>query len=99
MPVKVRIYGQEATFSQGCWACEDDSLLALLDALADPRARTPEQERAHALYAAGRYGGTVATAEGWEEAPHPAPELRLADFAPAAAPEQAGWLSFLRRRR
>lgn len=99
MPVKVRIYGQEATFSQGCWACEDDSLLALLQALADPRACAPEQERAHALYAAGRYGGMIASADGWEEAPHPAPELRLADFVPPTAPQQAGWLGFLRRRR
>lgn len=99
MPVRIRIYGQEATFSQGCWTCDDDSLQAMLEALADPRALTPEQEIAHAWYAAGRFGGLVATEQGWEVAPHPEAELHLADFAPTQQPGRAGWLSFLRRRK
>ncbi|MFD1730880.1 hypothetical protein ACFSC4_06970 [Deinococcus malanensis] len=56
MPVRIRIYGKEAEFSQGCWSCDDDSLLAMLEALADPRARTEQEEREHAIYAAGRLG-------------------------------------------
>jgi hypothetical protein len=99
MPVKIRIYGKEAVFTRGCWTCEDESLLAMLESLADPRAVTEAEEHAHALYAAGRYGGVIAVGEGWEAAPHPAPEIRLEDFAPARQPERAGWLSFLRRRK
>lgn len=99
MPVRIRIYGHEATFARGCWTCEDDALQAMLEALVDPRALTAEQERAHALYAAGRYGGLILTPQGWEPAPLPAPEIRLEDFAPARHPERAGWLSFLRKRR
>ena len=38
MPVRIRIYGHEASFSQGCWTCEDDALQAMLEALVDPRA-------------------------------------------------------------
>ena len=60
---------------------------------------TAEQERAHAIYAAGRYGGLILTPQGWEAVPLAAPEIRLADFAPARHPERAGWLSFLRKRR
>lgn len=99
MPVRIRIYGHEAIFSRGCWTCDDDSLQAMLEALADPRAVTPEQEHAHALYAAGRFGGLIATESGWEAAPHPEAEIRLEDVAPLRHPERAGWLSFLRRRR
>lgn len=99
MPARIRIYGQEATFSQGHWRCDDDSLQAMLEALADPRATSEEQERDHARYAAGRFGGLVATAHGWEPAPHPEAEIKLGDFAPARQPEQAGWLSFLRKRK
>jgi len=99
MPVRIRIYGHEATFARGCWTCEDDALQAMLEALADPRAVTDEQERAHAVYAAGRYGGLIATSHGWEAAAHPEAEIKLTDFAPARHPERAGWLSFLRKRR
>lgn len=99
MPVKIRIYGIEASFSRGCWACEDESLRSMLQAMADPRACTPEEEYHHALYAAGRYGGMIAVDECWQTAPHPGPEISLEDMAPAAAPEKAGWLNFLRRRR
>ncbi|AXG98021.1 hypothetical protein [Deinococcus wulumuqiensis] len=99
MPVRIRIYGIEASFSQGCWDCEDDSLRSMLEAMADPRARTPEEEHRHALYAAGRYGGLIAVGEEWQTAPHPDPEMALGDMAPAAAPQKAGWLNFLRKRR
>ncbi len=84
MPVRIRIYGIEASFSQGCWDCEDDSLRSMLEAMADPRARTPEEEHRHALYAAGRYGGLIAVGEEWQTAPHPDPEMALGDMAPAA---------------
>lgn len=80
MAVKIRIYGKEATFSQGVWHCEDTSLEAMLEALSDPRATSSEQEYKHALYAAGRYGGLIATDNGWEAAPLPAPEIRMEDF-------------------
>ncbi|MFC4637340.1 hypothetical protein [Deinococcus hohokamensis] len=102
MPVRIRIYGKEAEFSQGCWTCDDDSLLALLEALADPRARTEAEEREHATYAAGRLGGLVATAYGWEAAPMPAPEITLEDVMPGASKREAksgGLLGLLRRRR
>ncbi|EYB68452.1 hypothetical protein DEIPH_ctg023orf0042 [Deinococcus phoenicis] len=99
MPVSIRIYGQEATFSQGHWACDDDSLQAMLEALADPRAISEEAEQEHARYAAGRFGGLIATPGGWEAAPHPDAEIHMTDFAPARQPERAGWLSFLRRRK
>lgn len=99
MPARIRLYGQEATFSQGRWACADESLQAMLQSLADPRALTPEAEMQHARYAAGRYGGLIATDLGWESAPMPEPEIKLSDFAPADRPERAGWLSFLRKRK
>ncbi|WP_221088137.1 hypothetical protein [Deinococcus aquaedulcis] len=99
MSARIRVYGKEAVFTQGQWACDDESLQAMLQALADPRAMTEEQEREHALYAAGRFGGLIATAYGWEAAPHPEAEIRMEDFAPARAPERAGWLSFLRKKR
>ncbi|WP_216321655.1 hypothetical protein [Deinococcus aestuarii] len=100
MPVRIRIYGKEATFSRGCWSCEDDTLQAMLEALADPRALTQEQERTHALYAAGRFGGMIASEAGdWAPAPHPEAEIKITDFAPAQQPERAGWLSFLRKKR
>lgn len=99
MPVRIRIYGQEATFSRGCWTCDDDSLQAMLEALADPRALSEEAERTHALYAAGRFGGHILSGEVWEPAPHPEAEIRITDFAPARQPERAGWLSFMRRRK
>lgn len=98
MPVIIRIYGKEATFSQGCWDCEDESIRALLQALADPRAHTPEDEEKHGLYAAGRYGGLILLRGEWQSAPHPEPEIRMEDIAPAGRPEKAGWLSFLRKR-
>ena len=74
------------------------------------RANWPEEEVRHARYAAGRYGGVIATDFGWEAAPLPEPEIRMEDFAPAprpapsqrAAPAQrsapGGWLGFLRKR-
>ncbi|MEF2278802.1 hypothetical protein V3W47_10875 [Deinococcus sp. YIM 134068] len=100
MPARIRIYGKEATFARGQWTCEDDALQAMLEALADPRALTAEQEHAHALYAAGRFGGLIATDAGdWTPAPHPEAEIKLEDFAPARQPERAGWLSFLRKKR
>lgn len=104
MPVRIRIYGQEAEFSQGCWSCDDDSLLALLEALADPRARTEQEEREHAVYAAGRLGGLIATPYGWEAAPMPAPEITLGDVMPGPVPRDSGrsgggLLGLLRRRR
>lgn len=99
MPVRIRIYGQEATFAAGHWSCDDDSLQAMLEALADPRALTPEQERDHAWYAAGRFGGLVATEGGWEAAPHPEAEIRLQDLAPGGRPERVSWLSLLKRKR
>ena len=99
MTARIRVYGKEATFTQGHWACDDESLQAMLQSLADPRAVTEEQERTHALYAAGRLGGLISTEYGWEAAPHPEAEIRMEDFAPARQPERAGWLSFLRRRK
>lgn len=99
MPVRIRIYGQEASFSRGCWTCEDDGLQAMLEALADPRALTEDQEHAHALYAAGRYGGSVFISGTWETAPHPEAEIKISDIAPQGRPERAGWLTFLRKRR
>ena len=82
MSARIRIYGKEATFTQGHWKCDDPSLEAMLQALADPRALTPEQEQEHAMYAAGRYGGWIATSLGWEAAPHPEAEIKLEDFQP-----------------
>ncbi|WP_291428695.1 hypothetical protein [Deinococcus sp.] len=99
MSARIRVYGKEAVFTQGAWHCDDESLQAMLQALADPRAMTADQERRHALYAAGRFGGLIASEYGWEAAPHPEAEMKLEDFAPARQPERAGWLSFLRRRR
>ncbi|THF86261.1 hypothetical protein E7T09_13735 [Deinococcus sp. KSM4-11] len=90
MSARIRIYGQEAVFSQGQWTCADESLQAMLEALADPRAMTEEQEREHALYAAGRYGGLIATNLGWEAAPHPEAEIKLEDFQPRREPKKAG---------
>lgn len=99
MPARIRIFGQEATFSQGYWVCEDQSLQAMLQALADPRALTPEEEHQHALYAAGRYGGLIAQPHGWEAAPLPAPEIRAEDLLPHAKAKSGGLLGFLRRRK
>ena len=99
MSARIRIYGQEAVFTQGLWACDDESLQAMLQALADPRALSEAAEQEHALYAAGRFGGLIATALGWEAAPHPEAEIKLEDFAPARNPERAGWLSFMRKRK
>ncbi|MPY66767.1 hypothetical protein F8S09_08695 [Deinococcus sp. SDU3-2] len=99
MPARIRIYGQEATFTQGCWACDDETLQAMLQALADPRATSHEAELKHARYAAGRFGGLVAVGDLWEAAPLPEPEIRMEDIAPAGRPQAAGWLSFLRKRR
>lgn len=98
MPVRVRIYGQEAVFQQGCWVCEDESLGAMLEALTDPRAMTPEEEERYAVYCAGRYGGQIYRGQVWEAAPYPEPEIRIEDIAPRGRPEKAGWLSFLKRR-
>ncbi|RJF71468.1 hypothetical protein D3875_07700 [Deinococcus cavernae] len=98
MPVRIRIYGKEAIFTQGCWVCEDESLQAMLQALADPRAVTPEQEHQHALYAAGRYGGLIALPHGWEAAPLPAPEIRMEDLLPPKE-KGGGLLGFLRRKK
>lgn len=99
MPARIRIYGQEATFAQGCWACADETLQAMLQALADPRATSLEAELRHARYAAGRFGGQIAVGDGWEAAPLPEPEIRMEDIAPPGRPQAAGWLSFLRKRR
>jgi hypothetical protein len=99
MPARIRIYGHEAVFTGGHWNCPDDSLQAMLEALADPRALDEQAEREHALYCAGKFGGLVHTPYGWEAAAHPEPEIRLEDFAPAHKPERAGWLSFMRKRK
>jgi hypothetical protein len=99
MPVRIRIYGTEASFSQGCWDCADDSLQAMLQSMADPRALSPQAEEEHAVYCAGRYGGLVYRAGAWQAVAHPEPEIRLSDFAPPQAPERAGWLSFMRKKR
>lgn len=99
MPARIRIYGHEAVFAAGHWSCPDDSLQAMLEALADPRALDDQAERQHALYCAGKFGGLVHTQYGWEAAAHPEPEIRLEDFAPQHKPERAGWLSFMRKRR
>ncbi len=103
MPARIRIYGKEAIFTQGQWHCEDESLQAMLQAFADPRAITPEAEEEHALYAAGRYGGLVATSYGWEAAPHPEAEIKIEDFQPDKKPKQpkaaGGFLSSLLRRK
>lgn len=88
MPVRIRIYGQEASFALGQWTCEDESIQAMLQALADPRAQTPEAEQEHALYAAGRFGGLISTPHGWEAAPHPEAEIRMEDFQPARTPRK-----------
>ena len=82
MPARIRIYGHEAIFEAGHWTCPDDSLQAMLEALADPRAHTPQAEREHALYCAGRFGGLIHGELGWESAPHPEAEIKLEDFAP-----------------
>ncbi|MFD2610189.1 hypothetical protein ACFSR9_12170 [Deinococcus taklimakanensis] len=107
MPVKIQVYGKIAVFTRGCWACDDDVLLAMLEALVDPRAQTEAQEQEHALYAAGRLGGLIATPLGWEVAPHPDAEIRLEDFQPSRKPaprsgsarSAGGLLGLLRRRR
>jgi hypothetical protein len=83
VPVRIQVYGVMAEFRAGVWSCEDDSLRAMLEALVDPRACTPDEERAHALYAAGRLGGMIAGPLGWELAPHPEAEIRMEDLQPA----------------
>ena len=101
MPVRIRIYGQEATFSQGRWACEDESLAAMLEALSDPRAMTADEEERHALYAAGRYGGAVFRLDTWEAAPLPEPEVFFGEVAPKKPPAPgaaSGFLGLFRRR-
>lgn len=82
MPVRIRIYGKEAIFNQGQWACDDESLEAMLQALSDPRAMTAEEEEKYALYAAGRYGGLIFRPHGWEAAPLPEAEIKMEDFQP-----------------
>ena len=97
MSAKIRIYGQEATFCAGCWTCDDDALLAMLQSLVDPRdPHTQEVEQAHALYAAGRFGGAVLLEGGWLPADHPAPDLTLADIGRRG--QKAGWLPWLKKR-
>ena len=98
MPARIRIYGKEATFTQGRWTCADESLQAMLQALADPRATTPDEEHRHALYAAGRYGGLIHEIHGWVVAPLPAPEIRMEDLLPGKK-EGGGLLGFLRRKK
>ncbi|WP_293913492.1 hypothetical protein [Deinococcus sp.] len=102
MAVTIRLFGKEAQFSTGHWQCEDDGVLAMLDALADPRARTPDAESEHALYCAGRFGGAVWAQGEWRAAALPEPELTVEDFAMRATPRQergtGGWLSWARRK-
>lgn len=89
-------------FSEGCWTCDDDVLQAMLQALVDPRApSTPEAERSHALYAAGRYGGLVLLEHGWVKADMPPPEITMEDIV-GKRPEdraKAGWLSWMKRKK
>jgi hypothetical protein len=100
MPAKIRIYGKEATFAQGHWTCDDDSLQAMLQSMVDPRASASQAaEDEHAVYAAGRFGGLILTELGWQPAAHPEPEIRLEDFAPRKNPERAGWLSWMKKKR
>ena len=100
MPVIIRIYGKEAQFSQGCWSCDDDGLLAMLEALADPRARTPEAEHEHALYCAGRFGGMIWDNESWQMAALPEPELKVEDYVPPGPrQERSGWFPWNRKKR
>jgi hypothetical protein len=70
----------------------------MLQSMVDPRVvHSPETERTHALYAAGRFGGLILTETGWTPAPHPEPEIRLEDFTGGKPKEKAGgWLSWLR---
>ncbi|GAA5501852.1 hypothetical protein Dxin01_01591 [Deinococcus xinjiangensis] len=102
MPVRIRIYGKEAIFNQGLWACDDESLEAMLQALADPRAMTAEEEEKYALYCAGRYGGLIYRSHGWEAAPHPEAEIKMEDFQPqkkAPNPNSGGGLFGMFRRK
>ncbi|AZI41510.1 hypothetical protein EHF33_01015 [Deinococcus psychrotolerans] len=100
MPVTIRIFGQEAQFHQGQWHCEDDGVLAMLDALADPRAQTPNAEEEHAFYCAGRFGGSVWVGSEWKMAELPEPELKLDAYAlPSPKPERGGWLPWSRKKR
>lgn len=99
MSAKIRIYGQEATLHAGCWRCDDDALLAMLQSMVDPRApHTSEAEREHARYAAGRFGGLILLESGWVRADHPAPEITLADITGGKPREKAGWLSWMKKR-
>ena len=98
MPARIRIYGKEATFTLGRWTCEDESLQAMLQALADPRATTSDDELHHARYAAGRYGGLIYEPHGWVAAPLPPPVIRAEDLGPVTR-EGGGLLGFLRRRK
>ncbi len=99
MPVTIRIYGKEAQFSSGRWSCEDDGVLAMLEALADPRARTTEAEYEHALYCAGRFGGSVWHQGEWRVAGLPEPEMTIDFTPPAPRQERGGWLPWSRRKR
>ena len=103
MPVRIRIYGKEAVFSQGCWSCDDDALQAMLQSLVDPRFPfTDEAEREHGMYAAGRFGGLILMETGWVVADHPAPEITMEDLTGRRPKERerekGGWFSWLKRR-
>ncbi len=100
MPVTIRIYGKEAQFTEGQWRCDDDGVLAMLDALADPRARTPDAEYEHALYCAGRFGGAVWTSGEWRAAELPEPEMKIDDYVPPKRKsEGGGWFPWGRKKR
>lgn len=108
MPIKIRIYGKEAIYSSGSWACDDDALQAMLQSLVDPRMVDRDgHEREHAFYAAGRFGGLVLVEHGWVPADHPPPEITMEDLTGRPAPREetraggqkgGGWLSWLKRK-
>jgi hypothetical protein len=98
VPVKILIYGQIASVNNGKWSCTDDSLTAMLEALTDIHEIDKLDDKAHALYAAGRLGGLLATEQGWQNVPYPEAKSSCTTKT-ARMPTLTSWLGYIRQNR